>query len=184
MEFLSKQFNESDGSNINLVIQSPESQAAGFNAMYTPGFALPHLPFRPDKDFHDYRFDWTPTQVVFYADNQLLHVMTQSIPDSGGHMVFNHWSNGDPGWSARPPAQDTHITISHAHFYFNSSDPSVKKRFISKQCPIFDVTKVCKVENDITIALMPPAGAEGTYPPLTNPSWVDSSYVNVFINAA
>jgi beta-glucanase (GH16 family) len=107
MEFLSKQFNESDGSIINLVIQSPESQAAGFNAIFTPGFASPHLPFRSDQGFHDYRFDWTPTQVAFYADNRLLHVMTENIPDSGGHMVFNHWSNGDAGWSAGPPVEDT-----------------------------------------------------------------------------
>jgi beta-glucanase (GH16 family) len=107
MEFLSKQFNETDSSILNLVIQSPESQAAGFNAIYTPGFADPRLLFRSDMAFHDYRFDWTPGQVAFYADDRLLRVMTENIPDSGGHMVFNHWSNGDEGWSAGPPTQDT-----------------------------------------------------------------------------
>ena len=107
MEFLSKEFNEDDRSNINLVIQSPESQANGFNAKFTPGFAHPELSFRPDEEFHEYRFDWTPSEVAFYADGKLLHVMTERIPDSGGHMVFNHWSNGDPGWSAGPPLQDT-----------------------------------------------------------------------------
>lgn len=162
MEFLSKQFHSHNSSNINLVLQSPESQAAGFNAMYTPGFALPELPFRPDKDFHEYRFDWTPGEVAFYADSKLLHVMTESIPESGGHMVFNHWSNGDSGWSAGPPEVDTYMVVSHAHFYFNSSAPERQQAYASG-CSAFDATQVCRVDdNDITHALMPPVGTEGS----------------------
>lgn len=163
MEFLSKQSNESDGSNINLVVQSPQSQANGYNAVFTPGFALPHLPFRPDKDFHEYRFDWTPSQVAFYADSQLLHVMTENIPDHGGHMVFNHWSNGDPGWSAGPPIQDTYLTISHAHFYFNSSDPKMNGQF-DEDCGQMDFSKVCTINNNISVALMPATNTASSFP--------------------
>jgi beta-glucanase (GH16 family) len=180
MEFLSKQFNESHGSNINLVIQSLESQAAGYNAVFTPGFALPHLPFRPDQDFHEYRFDWTPSQVAFYADRQLLHVMTEDIPTSGGHMVFNHWSNGDPGWSAGPPTEDTYITISHAHFYFNSSDSTIARQF-SKACSTFDSSQVCTIKDDISIALMPSTGGQGSSPSLPTPTGSKSTSTPVWI---
>lgn len=175
MEFLSKQFNETDGSDINLVIQSPASQANGYNAVFTPGFALPHLPFRPDDAFHEYRFDWSPYQVAFYADNQLLRVMTEDIPDAGGHMVFNHWSNGDPGWSAGPPAQDTYITISHAHFYFNSSNAKARQSS-AKLCPSFNATQVCVINDNTTVALMPPLGSAGSSVPIPSSSASSSAF--------
>lgn len=168
MEFLSKQFNETDRSNINLVIQSPQSEANGYNAAFTPGFAPARLDFRPDNDFHDYRFDWTPNEVAFYADNKLLWVMTENIPDAPGHMIFNHWSNGDPGWSAGPPTEDTYITISHAHFYFNSSLASARKSFV-KSCPQFNATQVCEINADVTAALMPAYVADGMSSPLHPP---------------
>lgn len=158
MEFLSKQYSDSPGGIVNLVNQSPDSQAAGYNAAYTPGYDVQHLPFRPDADFHEYRFDWIPGSVSYYADDVLLKVFTHDIPNSPGHMVINHWSNGDAGWSAGPPIQDTAITIQYTHLYFNSSEPRESQRF-RRACPEADNAKVCTI--DTAIALMPPIATTG-----------------------
>lgn len=157
MEFLSKQY-ENSGI-VNLVNQSPDSQAAGFNAAYTPGYDVQKLPFRPDGDFHEYRFDWIPGSISYYADDVLLRVFTHDIPNSPGHMVLNHWSNGDIGWSAGPPVQDTAITIQYTHLYFNSSEPRELKRF-NTACPNYDAAKICKIQ-DSNVALMPPVSTTG-----------------------
>src|SRR4051812_17527117 len=102
MEFLSRQFNGSQGA-VNLVLQSPQSVNAGFDASGTSGFEVKHLPFNPDGMFHEYRFDWTSERVAFYVDGTFLHEITDNIPQEGGGIFFNHWSNGDPSWSAGPP---------------------------------------------------------------------------------
>jgi hypothetical protein len=52
MEFLSHQFNESQGV-VNLVLQTPESVIHGYDASGTKGFQVQHLPFRPDELFHE-----------------------------------------------------------------------------------------------------------------------------------
>jgi hypothetical protein len=158
MEFLSKQYDT--GGIVNLVNQSPESQAAGFNAAYTPGYDVQHLPFRPDADFHEYRFDWIPGSISYYADDVLLRVFTHDIPNSPGHMVLNHWSNGDAAWSAGPPLMDTAITISYTHLYFNSSEPRELKRY-QTACPTFDAAKVCEIHNNMGVPLMPPVSTTG-----------------------
>jgi hypothetical protein len=169
MEFLSKQYDS--GGIVNLVNQSPESQAAGFNAAYTPGYDIQHLPFRPDGDFHEYRFDWVPGSISYYADDKLLEVFTHDIPNSPGHMVLNHWSNGDAGWSAGPPLQDTAITIAYTHLYFNSSEPRELQRFHSA-CSEFDAAKICTIpNNNNAVALMAPVATTGNsfVPPYDGP---------------
>jgi hypothetical protein len=154
MEFLSRQLNQSsDGSLVNLVNQSPRAEAQGYNAQGTPGFDAHSLPFRVDTDFHEYRFDWVPGKVTFYADNVLLKTMTEDIPTSPGHLVLNHWSNGDRYWSGGPPSADAAMIVTHAHMYFNSSIESLQQSF-RKTCPQSDDSKICKIKNDIRIPLM------------------------------
>ncbi len=128
MEFLSSQFNASS-SPVNLVLQSPQSQEAGFNAAGTPTFDLHQLPFRPDTGYHEYRFDWTKDKVSFYADGQWLMEMTQAVPTDAGHITMSHWSNGDPSWSGGPPEKDAVLTVSYVKAYFNSSEPARQKDY-------------------------------------------------------
>ncbi|KAF2439790.1 glycoside hydrolase family 16 protein [Karstenula rhodostoma CBS 690.94] len=143
MEFLSKQFNESQGT-VQLVLQSPQSVRNGYDASRTAGYQIQHLPFRPDEQFHEYRFDWTPGSVIFYVDGKVMHEMTENVPSEPGHMFLNHWSNGDPLWSAGPPAADTSMTVSYIKAYFNSTDTARHHKY-SKQCPKFDSSKVCSI---------------------------------------
>lgn len=121
MEFLGAQQNESS-SPVNLVLQSHQSVDQGFDAAGTDGYDVHQLSFQPDEGFHEYRFDWSPDALKFYADGVLLRTMTKSIPDSPGHITLSHWSNGDPKWSAGPPETDAILTIQYLKGYFNSSD--------------------------------------------------------------
>lgn len=149
MEFLSHQFNESQGA-VNLVLQSPQSLANGYDAANTSGFEVQHLPFRPDAKFHEYRFDWTKDRVSFYVDGEFLYDMTDNIPTESGGIFFNHWSNGDPTWSAGPPTQDTVMTISYAKFYFNSTDTERSQNAYKERCPTYDPKKVCAIPSQDT----------------------------------
>ncbi|KAF1345913.1 concanavalin A-like lectin/glucanase domain-containing protein, partial [Delphinella strobiligena] len=123
MEYLSRQAYASNSSGkLNLVIQSPLSAALGYNAAPTQTYTLHDLPFLPDEDYHEYRFDWTPSQIAFWVDGIFLASFNQYDPDAAGTMMLNHWSNGDPNWSGGPPATDTAITISYIKAYFNSTN--------------------------------------------------------------
>ncbi|KAL8898976.1 MAG: hypothetical protein Q9207_006429 [Kuettlingeria erythrocarpa] len=122
MEFLSSQFNASSHP-VNLVLQSEDSVAAGFNAGKTDGFSVHQLPFDPSGGFHEYRFDWFQDRVDFYADGVLLTTLSGAgVPDSPGHLMLSHWSNGDPMWSGGPPEKDAVMTVNYVKGYFNSSD--------------------------------------------------------------
>ncbi|KAG7002377.1 glycoside hydrolase family 16 [Physcia stellaris] len=133
MEFLSTQMNDSS-SPVNLVLQSPQAAEQGFSAQNTDGFANKQLPYQPDEGFHEYRFDWSPTAVKFYADGVLLQTLAKSVPNSPGHITLSHWSNGDPAWSAGPPVADAILTVQYLKGYFNSSNPKRQEDWKSR-CP-------------------------------------------------
>ncbi|CAK7231436.1 hypothetical protein SBRCBS47491_007929 [Sporothrix bragantina] len=125
MEFLSKEYNASNSSYpVNLVLQSREAAEAGFDAQKTPTFVKAYLPFDPTADFHEYRIDFLPGSVYFYADSQLLAQMeSDAVPTHAGHLVLQQWSNGNPLWSGGPPEEDSVTTVSYVKAYFNSSSP-------------------------------------------------------------
>ncbi|KAF2138694.1 glycoside hydrolase family 16 protein [Aplosporella prunicola CBS 121167] len=128
MEFLSKQLNAT-ANPVNLVLQSPQSAANGYDAANTQTYDIYPLPFKPDEAFHEYRFDWIEDRVSFYADGQWMKDMTVDLPNSPGHLTLNHWSNGDHGWSAGPPKEDALLTVSYVKAYFNSSDTDRQKDY-------------------------------------------------------
>jgi beta-glucanase (GH16 family) len=144
MEFLSHQFNESQGA-VNLVLQSPQSVTKGYDASGTSGYTLQELPFRPDQKFHEYRFDWTPDRVAFYIDGQFIYDRRGNIPTEGGAVFFNHWSNGDQRWSAGPPTSDTVMTISYMKSFFNSTNTERSRTAYKERCPSYDASKVCVI---------------------------------------
>lgn len=53
------------------------------------------LPFDPTTGFHDYRFDYTPSAMNFYADGKLLKTWTDGIPTTDMHLMLNTWF---PSW--------------------------------------------------------------------------------------
>lgn len=129
MEFLSKDFRTENSSYpVHLVLQSP------FDASSTPGHAVANLPFDPRADFHEYRFDFVPGHVVFYADGDVLGTMDDpdSVPSSAGHLALNHWSNGNALWSGGPPVQDAAMEVRYVKAYFNSSDGARRGDFAAR----------------------------------------------------
>ncbi|KAK0710976.1 concanavalin A-like lectin/glucanase domain-containing protein [Lasiosphaeris hirsuta] len=129
MEFLSKDFNATNSSYpINLVLQSREAATDGYNAAQTGHFVKAYLPFNPTTAFHEYRIDYLPGRVYFYADGALLAEMQgPAVPVSPGHLILQHWSNGNPFWSGGPPTQDAVLTVEYVKAYFNSSMPERQK---------------------------------------------------------
>ena len=152
MEFLSEQFNAQSKYPVNLVLQSPASLEAGFNAANTTTFDLHPLPFNPDGEFHEYRFDWSPHAVSFYADGQLLKTLTtaEAIPNSPGHIALSHWSNGNIGWSGGPPKSDAVMTISYFKAYFNSSEPGRQRDWQHRCTDINAASATCSVPDQTT----------------------------------
>jgi hypothetical protein len=134
MEFLSSEFNFTNSSfPVNLVLQSREAAQVGFNAQKTPNFVKAYLPFNPTAGFHEYRIDFLPDNVYFYADGKLLAAMTgAAVPTSPGHLVLQHWSNGNPLWSRGPPAEDAVLTVRYVKAYFNSSSPQRQQDWASR----------------------------------------------------
>lgn len=147
MEFLSREYDHVQKLYpVNLVIQSRESAMSGYDASKTNTYKTVNLTFDPTEAFHEYRFDYLPGKAYFYADSELLAEMNgSSIPDSAGHLILQHWSNGNPKWSGGPPDEDATVTVSYVKAYFNSSDAS-KKEAWRKRCK--DATKsLCWVPN-------------------------------------
>ncbi|KAL8912802.1 MAG: hypothetical protein Q9171_002260 [Xanthocarpia ochracea] len=133
--------------------------------------------FRPADGYHEYRFDWTPERVTYYADGKFLWESTRGVPYHAGGLTLSHWSNGDPGWSAGPPAKEADMKFSYIKAYFNSSSDTSNKDY-KQRCK--DPTKpdaVCKVPdqtsppdpNKGTWFLGPNKGLPGNNPPPAKP---------------
>ncbi|KAK7966975.1 glycoside hydrolase family 16 protein [Apiospora aurea] len=126
IEFLSHEFNRANNSYpVNLVLQTAQSRAAGYDASRsgTGTFQKRELPFDPTAGFHEYRIDFLADRVVFYADGTVLATMAgDGIPSVGGNLLLSHWSNGNPGWSAGPPAADARSVVRYVKAYYNSSN--------------------------------------------------------------
>lgn len=134
MEFLSREFDHTNKIYpLNLVIQTPESKDRGFDARGTGTFKTVNLTFDPTEDFHEYRFDFVPGKAMFYVDSEKVsEIQSDKVPSVGGHLILQHWSNGNPNWSGGPPKEVATMTVSYVKAYFNSSDPSQLQERIDK----------------------------------------------------
>lgn len=135
MEFLSSQLNDTT-SPVNLVLHSTVSMTNGGDASGTPTFRVVQLPFEADKGVHEYRFDWQPHRVSFYADGQWIADMTEDeyIPSAPGKIVISHWSNGNLLWSGGPPEEDAFMLVQYVKAYFNSTNEQRLKDYATR-CP-------------------------------------------------
>lgn len=171
MEFLSREFDPKNKHYpVNLVIQSEASLQAGFDASKTGTFKVVNLTFDPTAGFHEYRFDYLQDRVLFYADSQLLAEMDgTSVPTSPGHLILQHWSNGNPLWSGGPPDEDAIMTVSYVKAYFNSSDSDVRSSWnggCQKALAKKSNDTVCEIPN-VTAAN---ASTGGTFFNTSNPN--------------
>lgn len=153
MEFLSKDFQTSNASYpLNLVLQSSSaSAAASSDASQTPTYQVVNLNFDPRADFHEYRIDFVPGRVLFLADGVALAEMDSpaGVPTHAGHLALNQWSNGNPAWSAGPPAADAALAVRYVKAYFNSSDAARQRAFAARCADPGAEAAVCDIP-DVT----------------------------------
>ncbi|KAH8879869.1 concanavalin A-like lectin/glucanase [Thozetella sp. PMI_491] len=147
MEFLNKDFNTNNNSYpVNLVLQSREAAEAGYDAQRTGNFIKAYLPFNPTDGFHEYRIDYVPGRVLFYADGKLLAQMNGSaVPSSSGHLILQHWSNGNALWSGGPPTLDAVLTVKYVKAYFNSSSATRNRDWKNRCINATATGAVCKI---------------------------------------
>jgi len=146
MEFLSSNYTDSSHS-VFLVMQTSASAAAGYDATDTSTYQIAQLPFTPDTEFHEYRFDWTPTKVDFYADGEWLKTLYWTYPMASGHLSLNHWSNGNTKWSQGPPTQDAVLVVKYVKAYFNTTDDGKNEAF-EEGCYLDRKSTTCQVPDD------------------------------------
>ncbi|EME48172.1 glycoside hydrolase family 16 protein, partial [Dothistroma septosporum NZE10] len=164
MEFLSKQqqparpghSSSPAGGAVNLVLQSPQSAEVGYVDPSSPDFALQDLAFKPQEGYHEYRFDWLPDRVEFYADGTVLQTMRENVPSQAGAVHLSHWSNGNAGWSGGPPREDAVMVVSYVKAYFNSSIDGVGEKSLG-ECGQGE--EVCQVPDQRTAPEL--SGMEG-----------------------
>lgn len=149
MEFLSKEFNyDNDTYPVNLVLQSREAAANGYDASETGHFVKANLPFNPTTDYHEYRIDFFGDTVIFFADGEILATMNGSaVPTSAGHLMLTHWSNGNTHWSGGPPETDAVMAVSYVKGYFNSSEPQRQSDWENRCTDINAADATCEIPN-------------------------------------
>ena len=86
-------------SEIDIEIYNDSSRKMALYSTYANG-AQTHtetlqLPFDPTVGFHEYRFDYSPTSIRFYADDRLMKEWNDGLPTSGMRIFANAWY---PNW--------------------------------------------------------------------------------------
>lgn len=99
-------------SEIDIEIYNDSSRKMVFYSSYTGG-AQTHtetmqLPFDPTADFHEYRFDYAPDSLHFYADGRLMKEWTDGLPSEGMRIYANAWY---PTWLEGRKSRKDHVVL-------------------------------------------------------------------------
>lgn len=100
-------------SEIDVEIHNDSSRRAVIHGVYSGGsqthVETAQLPFDPTDGFHEYRFDYAPGSVSFYADGRLMRTWTDGIPDASMHLLVNAWY---PTWlEGRASNKDRYVLV-------------------------------------------------------------------------
>jgi len=145
LEFLSSQIGQ-NSSAINLVLHTAQINDASQKLTYK----VVELPFASDEQVHEYRFDWSRNKISFFVDGTWVWNIdeVEYIPTMPGHLVLNHWSNGNPLWSSGPPMVDAKMLVTYTKAYFNSSRLERLDDF-NKRCQSAKNKTVCQIPDQI-----------------------------------
>ncbi|PSK56699.1 Beta-glucanase [Elsinoe australis] len=75
--------------------------------------------------YHEYRIDWLQDRTVFYIDGVKKAELTTNVPNKPTSWLWNNWANGNPKWSAGPPAQISDLRIQSITAYWNRTSVAV-----------------------------------------------------------
>lgn len=71
------------------------------------------LPFDPTDGYHDYRFDYAPGSVKFYADGRLMKKWMTGLPRTSMKLYVNAWY---PTWlDGKMPTTDQFVLVDRIH---------------------------------------------------------------------
>jgi beta-glucanase (GH16 family) len=67
------------------------------------------LPFDPTNGFHEYRFDYAPDSLRFYADGVLMREWNDGLPQTPMRIYANAWF---PTWlEGRKPKKNKYVLV-------------------------------------------------------------------------
>ncbi|KAI8379842.1 concanavalin A-like lectin/glucanase domain-containing protein, partial [Choanephora cucurbitarum] len=108
-------------------LKPPEVYFAMHPLIYEHGKASPAthgsypLDLDPSVDYHEYRFDWFPTQTIFYVDGIERYRISQHVLAKPARVMLNHWTDGNPNFSQGPVKQHAVMSVKNITLFFNSS---------------------------------------------------------------
>ncbi|ORX34192.1 concanavalin A-like lectin/glucanase domain-containing protein [Kockovaella imperatae] len=78
------------------------------------------LPFPedPTTSYHNYTIAWLPSGTKYYFDGGPLDSPTKYTSINPSKLIFNHWTNGDKGFTAGPPTQDVVFKVRALDWYY------------------------------------------------------------------
>jgi beta-glucanase (GH16 family) len=100
-------------SEIDVEIYNDSSRRMAFYSTYAGG-AQTHteeksLPFDPTDGLHEYRFEYAPGSIRFYADGQLTKEWTYGLPTDSMRLYVNAWY---PAWlEGRKANKDRYVLV-------------------------------------------------------------------------
>ena len=104
-------------SEIDIEIYNDSPQKTVIYNTYARGFNHTQkmsLPFDPTDGFHEYRFDYAPRFVRFYADGQLMKTWTRKLPRNPMNLYVNTWF---PAWlEGQQPNTDEFVLVDQIQY--------------------------------------------------------------------
>jgi endo-1,3-1,4-beta-glycanase ExoK len=100
-------------SEIDIEVYNASSRRMAFYSTYAGGAQTrteeKSLPFDPTDGFHEYRLEYGPGAVRFYADGRLMKEWTDGLPASPMRLYVNAWY---PAWlEGRKPNKDKYLLV-------------------------------------------------------------------------
>jgi hypothetical protein len=126
------EINSKEVNQVNFVIHHPDRKWHFICPVSSPGL-----------QYHTYSFDWLPTSVTFFIDDEIASgceqreeevavgvvaiAGTAGIPDKPGTLILNNWT-GEPQWSGYPPKDsgDHELHVNSVTYvpYISAASPS------------------------------------------------------------
>ncbi len=88
------------------------------------------LPFDTTEEFHLYAFEWTPTEVKWFIDDELVFEMTDrefDIPDAPQRLMAQVWTGNIYEWHGKPKFADGTSMVIRCVSYTQLNDENTEK---------------------------------------------------------
>lgn len=78
-------------------------------------------------NWQDHRLDWTQPKTTWYLNGKKNGQLTHEYPQLPSYLIFNMWSEGNPGWEGTMPVGGSaYFDIQSIQVAYNTSTPSTR----------------------------------------------------------